>query len=76
MCWYVRIFFLPSGFSAADVMFGWNLLAAPRFVRMDPFPAIRAYMERIAERYGWQAARARDGVQEFYAQDFYEVTDG
>lgn len=67
---------LPSGFSAADVMFGWNLLAAPRFVRMDPFPAIGAYMDRIAARPGWQAARARDGVQAFYAQDFYEVADG
>jgi len=39
---------LPSGFSAADTMMGWNLLAAPRFVRLDPFPAIRSYMERMA----------------------------
>ncbi|MCY1125945.1 glutathione S-transferase family protein [Frigidibacter sp. RF13] len=67
---------LTSGFSAADTMLGYNLLAAPHFVRMDPFPAIRAYLDRIAARPGWQRARARDGAQKFYAQDFYEVTDG
>lgn len=69
-------FLLPSGFSAADTMLGYNLLAAPRFVRMEPFPAIRAYLERTAARPAFQAARRRDGVQQFYAQDFYEVTDG
>lgn len=69
-------FFLPSGFSAADTMMGWNLLAAPRFVRMESFPAILAYMERIAGRPAWQRARALDGAQQFYAQDFYEVEGG
>jgi len=67
---------LPSGFSAADTMMGWNLLAAPRFVRLDPFPAIRSYMERMALRPAFQRARERDGEQRFYAQDFYEVADG
>ena len=69
-------FLLPSGFSAADTMFGYNLLAAPHFVRMDPFPAIRAYMDRIAARPGWQRARALDGEPRFYSQDFYEVGGG
>lgn len=67
---------LPSGFSAADTMMGYNLLVAPRFVRMEPFPAIRAYQDRIAARPAFQAARARDGAQTFYARDFYEVADG
>ncbi|WP_284164449.1 glutathione S-transferase family protein [Frigidibacter sp. SD6-1] len=69
-------YLLPSGFSAADTMFGYTLLAAPHFVRLAPFPAIRAYRDRIAARPGWQRARALDGVQKFYAQDFYEVADG
>lgn len=72
----VRDHLLPSGFSAADTMVGWNLLAVPRFVRMGGFPAIRAYMERIAARPAYRRAREKDGPQQFYAQDFYEVTDG
>lgn len=67
---------LASGFSGADVMLGYNLLAAPHFVRLDPYPAILAYMARIGTRPGYIAARARDGEQKFYRQDFYEVTDG
>lgn len=69
-------YLLPSGFSGADTMLGFNLLAVPHFVRLDPYPAIRAYIDRIALRPGHVAARARDGVQQFYRQEFYEVTDG
>ena len=69
-------YLLPGGFSGADTMLGYNLLAVPYFVRMEPFPAIRAYVARIARRPGYVTARARDGVQQFYKQDFYEVTDG
>lgn len=67
---------MPSGFSGADTMLGYNLLAVPYFVRLDPFPSIRAYLDRIALRPAYVAARARDGVQQFYRQEFYEVTDG
>ncbi|MFZ1727435.1 MAG: glutathione S-transferase family protein [Albidovulum sp.] len=67
---------LASGFSGADTMLGYNLLATPYFVRMEAFPAIRAYLDRIAERPAYQAAKAADGEQRFYSQDFYEVQDG
>jgi glutathione S-transferase len=67
---------LPSGFSGADTMLGYNLLAAPRFVRLDGFPAIRGYIARMARRPAHIAARARDGAQTFYRQEFYEVADG
>ena len=67
---------LASGFSGADTMMGYNLLAAPYFVRLDPYPAIRAYLARIALRPAYIAARERDGEQQFYRQDFYEVADG
>lgn len=66
-------YLLPSGFSAADTMLGFNLIAAPYYVRLDPFPNIRAYVERISTRPAFQAARSEDGTQEFYTQDFYEV---
>lgn len=69
-------FLLASGFSAADTMLGFNLLAAPYYVRLDPFPNIRAYIERMEARPAYQAARALDGPQEFYTQDFYGVEDG
>lgn len=69
-------YLLSSGFSGADTMLGYNLLAVPYYVRLDPFPAIRGYIDRIARRPAHIAARARDGAQGFYRQDFYEVTDG
>lgn len=69
-------YLLPGGFSGADTMLGYNLLAAPHFVRLDPFPMIRAYIARCGARPGFAAARARDGEQRFYSQDFYEVAGG
>ena len=68
-------YLLEGGFSAADAMLGFNLWAAPRFVRLDPFPKIRAYKARIEARPAFAAARAKDGVQTFYDRDFYEVPD-
>ena len=65
--------FLLGGFSAADVMLGFNLWAVPRYVRLDPFPQVRAYRDRLAARPAFAAARAKDGVADFYDRDFYEV---
>ncbi|NKX44325.1 glutathione S-transferase family protein [Roseicyclus persicicus] len=66
-------YLLPSGFSAADAMLGFNLFAAPFYVRMDPFPRLRDYWGRISARPGFRAAAAIEGPQDFYARDFYEV---
>lgn len=68
-------YLLPGGFSGADTMLGYNLLAAPHFVRLDPFPNLRTYLARCAARPGFIAARARDGKQAFYSRDFYELSD-
>ena len=70
-----RDWLLESGFSAADTMMGFNLFAAPFYVRMERFPNVQAYIERIEARPAYKAARALDGKQEFYKKDFYEVTD-
>ncbi|MHA6266768.1 glutathione S-transferase family protein [Aliiroseovarius sp. CAU 1755] len=67
---------LASGFSGADVMLGFNLFAVPFFVHLDDFPNLRAYIDRVKARPGWQAAAQIEGPQNFYAQDFYEVPDG
>jgi glutathione S-transferase len=66
-------YLLPSGFSAADAMVGFNLFAAPFYVRMDPYPKLAAYWRRLEARPGFQAAAAIEGPQRFYAKDFYEV---
>ena len=66
---------LPSGFSAADTMIGFNLLAAPYFVHLEPFPRLRAYRDRLEARPAFQAAQAKEGKQDFYDRDFYPVPE-
>ena len=66
-------YLLPSGFSAADTMMGFNLFAAPYFVKLDAFPRLAAYKARIEARPAFRRAAARDGVQTFYDRDFYPV---
>lgn len=70
-----QVFLLEDGFSAADTMMGFNLFAAPYFVRLDAYPGLTAYRERIAARPAYGRARARDGAQRFYTRDFYPVPD-
>ncbi len=66
-------YLLPSGFSAADCMLGFNLFAAPFYVRMEAYPGLQAYWARLQAREGFRAAASIEGPQTFYAQDFYEV---
>lgn len=66
-------YLLASGFSAADIMMGFNLFAAPYYVPLARFPKLAAYRDRLASRPSYGAARDRDGAQEFYSQDFYPI---
>lgn len=66
---------LPSGFSGADMMMGFNLFAAPYYVPLDEFPKLQAYKARMEARDAYQRACAREGEQRFYAQDFYPVPE-
>lgn len=66
---------LASGFSAADVAYGFNVPAVFRFVRAEGFPALTAYAAHMAARPAWQRAKARDGEATLYTRDFYEVPD-
>lgn len=66
---------LSTGFSAADIMMGFNLFSAPYYVKMDGYPVLSAYAERLAVRPAYQAAREKDGEQDFYTQDFYPVPE-
>ncbi|MGP6085536.1 glutathione S-transferase family protein [Antarctobacter jejuensis] len=64
---------LPGGFSAADVMMGFNLFAAPYYVHLEEFPRLLAYKARIEARAAYQRAVDREGPQRFYTQVFYPV---
>lgn len=68
-------YLLPSGFSAADTMMGFNLFAVPYFVKLDAFPLTRAYIDRIRDRPAYQRVLAHEGAQEFYDQPFYPVPE-
>lgn len=70
-----RAFLLERGFSAADVMMGFTLFAAPYFVPLEPLPGVRAYRARLEARPAFARAWARDGVQDFYDRDFYPVPE-
>lgn len=64
---------LDGGFSAADIMMGFNLFAAPFYVDMDQFPKLQAYRKRMEARPAYQRCVEREGPQRFYAKDFYPV---
>ena len=66
---------LKSGFSAADIMFGFNLFATRYYVDMAQFPKLEAYWARIQERPSFQRCVAREGAQRFYSQNFYPVPE-
>ncbi len=70
-----REWLLPGGFSAADVMMGFNLFAVPYYVHLDAFPRLSAYKARIEARAAYRRAVEREGPQRFYAQDFYPVPE-
>lgn len=69
-------YMLKSGFSAADTMMGFNIEAASHFVRLDPFPCVRAYAERMKARPAYQRAAEIDGPNPFYTQEFYGPDNG
>ncbi|MFY0661645.1 MAG: glutathione S-transferase family protein [Shimia sp.] len=68
-----RDFLLASGFSAADVMMGFTLESASRYVRFDGYSLTTAYLRRIEARPAYKAAQAAEGPQQFYTQDFYDL---
>jgi glutathione S-transferase len=70
-----REFLLFSGFSAADVMMGFTLESAGRYVRFDSYPLTSEYLRRIEARPAYQGAQAAEGSQQFYTQDFYDVPE-
>ena len=67
-------YLLQSGFSAADVMFAYGFELARYYVDLSQFPRLMAIGTGCA-RPAYGRAKARDGVQDIYAQDFYPVPE-
>ena len=66
---------LPSGFSAADIMFAYGFELARYYVHFDEFPRLTAYWDRLKARPAYQRAKARDGEQDLYDRDFYPLPE-
>lgn len=66
---------LPSGFSAADCMLGFNIEAIFRFLPVHDYPALAGYRDRMMTRPAYQRALERAGGDSIYSRDFYEVPD-
>jgi glutathione S-transferase len=66
---------LPSGFLAADVMFAYSFELARYYVDLSQFPHLMSYWEGLRARPAYVRAKARDGDQDIYAQDFYPVPE-
>ncbi|GIT87077.1 glutathione S-transferase family protein [Roseobacter sp. OBYS 0001] len=64
-----RDYLLTSGFSAADISVGQAVYMASHFVRLEGYPALHAWYERITARDSFEAALPNGGG--IYSQDFY-----
>lgn len=56
-----RAFFAGDRFTAADVMMGWVVEVVEQRGEIEPYPAMRRYLEKIRARPAWQRAKARGG---------------
>ena len=68
-------YLLPSGFSAADIMFAYGFELARYYVDLNAYPRLMAYWEGLRARPSYGRAKARDGAQDIYAQAFYPVPE-
>ena len=62
---------LDGGFSAADISVGQAVYMARHFARIEPFPALSAWYERITARPGFALARPNEAQDKLYRQEFY-----
>lgn len=71
-----RDYLLTSGFSAVDVGVGQAVYMGMHFVKLDPFPALSAWYDRITMRPAFQASLPPDNCDTLlYSNDFYPVWD-
>ncbi len=67
--------YVLGAFSAADVGLGQALYMALHFVKLQGFPRVAAYYERLSSRAAFQKALPQKGEALLYLKDYYEVPD-
>ncbi len=65
-----RDYLLTSGFSAADISCGQAVYMAKHFARIEPFPELAKWYQRISEREAFQRSLPPEG-EGIYASTFY-----
>ena len=67
--------YVLGAFSAADVGLGQALYMARHFVKLEGFPRVAGYYERLASRPAFKKALPQEGEALLYVKDYYEVPD-
>ncbi len=65
-----RDYLLTSGFSAVDIAVGQAVYIGKHFAKIDAFPELSAWYDRLSERTSFQASLT-EGEQRVYEQEFY-----
>ena len=68
-----RDYLLTSGFSAADIAVGQAVYMARHFCRLERWPEVSAWYERVTDREAFRASLPPEGVERLYAREFYEA---
>lgn len=71
-----RAHLLDRGFSAADIGVGQALYMARHFARIEAFPTLAAWYDRVTARPAFKKALPPKRAELLYKRDFYEVWDG
>ncbi len=66
---------LTSGFSAADIAVGQATYMASHFVRLDRWPELSYWYQRITSRPAFKDSLPPPAAELLYSQDFYEAWD-
>lgn len=67
---------LTSGFSAADIAVGQAVYIAKHFVRLDGWPELSRWYDRITARPAFLASLPPEGAERLFTRDFYEAWNG
>ena len=62
---------LTGGFSAADISVGQAVYMARHFARIEPYPELTKWYERITARPAFRASLPPEGADVLYRRDFY-----
>lgn len=70
-----RDYLLTGGFSACDIAVGQAVYMARHFARLEAFPEVQAWYDRITDRDGFRASLPGPARTLLYDRDFYEWPD-